>query len=66
MIDFTTYYAEIEDILTSSQPELVDSFRAQVQTKKPKEIYLWCSEKMKTMDNHRLQEILVDFYFSVR
>jgi hypothetical protein len=66
MIDFAVYFSEIEKILVYAHPGLAESFRYQLLTKEPREVYSWCSENLKSINNHRLHEILVDFYYSVR
>lgn len=66
MINFNIFYEEIESILSPVNQEIATEFKRQTLTKQPKEVYLWCSANLKFMGNNRLDEVLRDFYYSVR
>ena len=66
MIDFDRLYLEIENILQEQDVALSIEFKSMTKNKSPKEVYLWCSANLKSVDHERLRQVLMDFYYSVR
>lgn len=66
MINFDKIYFEIETILQEQNESLFAEFVSMKKSKTPKEIYLWCSENLKSINHERLIQVLTDFYYSVR
>lgn len=66
MINFDKIYFEIETILQEQNELLLIEFVSIKKNKTPKEIYLWCSENLKSVNHEKLLDVLRDFYYSVR
>lgn len=66
MINFDRLYLDIENILQEHDGTLSLEFKALTKSKSPKEVYLWCSSNLNSIDHERLHQVLRDFYYSVR